>query len=118
LPSAITWGANMISKITVAMAIATIAIGVSSSADASTWRANHPRRAEVNARLENQRDRITQERKEGELTKAQAHDLRTEDKGVRAQERYDTSENGGHITKTEQARLNREENGVSQQIGK
>jgi hypothetical protein len=111
-------GANMISKITVAMAIATIAFGVTSSADASSWRANHQRRAEVNSRLENQGDRITQERKEGELTKGQAHDLRAEDRGIRAQERYDASKNGGHITKTEQAQLNREENGVSRQIGK
>ena len=82
------------------------------------WRAAHPRRAEVNARLANQDRRIHQERKEGEITAAQAHDLHAEDRGIRAQKRYDAGLHNGHITRAEQAQLNHEENRVSRQIGR
>jgi hypothetical protein len=83
----------------------------------ASWSTSHPRRDEVNDRLANQTRRIHQERKEGDLTAAQAHDLHQEDKGILAQERFDASSNGGHITKAEQRSLNRQENSVSQQIG-
>ena len=91
--------------------------GMATAADAS-WRTAHPRRAEVNARLANQDRRIHEERREGEITAAQAHDLHAEDRGIRAQERYDASLHNGHITRAEQSRLNHEENQVSRQIGR
>src|SRR5579863_7904702 len=103
--------------ILMAMTIALTGAAFVSSADAN-WRTSHPRRAEVNARLNNQARRIHQERKEGEITGAQAADLHAEDRGIRAQERFDASHNGGHITKAEQGQLNHEENGVSHQIGR
>ena len=53
-----------------------------------------------------------------EISKAQARDLRAEDRGIRAQERFAASRRGGHVTKAQQRRLNREENGVSRQIGR
>jgi len=102
----------------IAMTIALTAAGLASSADAAGWRAHHPRRAEVNSRLNNQDRRINTERREGEITGAQARDLHAEDRGIRAQERFDASQNGGHITRAEQGQLNREENGVSGQIGR
>jgi hypothetical protein len=77
----------------------------------------HPRRAEVNARLANQDRRIHRERKEGDITAAQAKDLHQEDHGIRADERFDASNDNGHITKAEQHSLNQQENSVSQQIG-
>jgi len=51
-----------------------LALGIAgiSSASADTWAQKHPRRAEVNGRLGNQNRRIHTERKEGELTAAQA----------------------------------------------
>jgi hypothetical protein len=98
-------------------ALAVAGLSLATSADAA-WRANHPRRAEVNARLANQDRRIHQERKEGEITAAQAHDLHAEDRGIRAQERYDASLHDGHITRAEQAQLNHQENQVSGQIGR
>jgi len=88
------------------------------TASAATWAQKHPRRAEVNARLAHQDRRIHQERKEGEITAAQAHDLHVEDRGIRAQERFDASQNNGHITKAEQRQMNKEENQVSAQIGR
>ena len=100
-----------------AASLAVAGISMVTTADAG-WRTTHPRRAEVNARLANQDRRIHQERKEGEITAAQAHDLHVEDRGIRAQERYDASLHNGHITRAEQAQLNHEENQVSRQIGR
>ena len=82
------------------------------------WNKDHPRRAEVNKRLANQDKRINQERKEGELSKAQAQKLHREDRQIRGEERAMASQNGGHITKQEQRTLNQQENAVSKQIGK
>ena len=103
-------------SILLAAAMAVASSGFAASANAA-WATHHPRRAEVNARLANQDHRIHQERKEGEITAAQAHDLHAEDRGIRAQERYDASLNSGHITRAQQAQLNHEENQVSRQIG-
>ena len=88
------------------------------SASAKGWRATHPRRAEVNSRLNRQDHRINAERREGEITPAQGHDLHAEDRGIRAQERFDASQDGGHITAAQRHSLNQQENGVSQQIGR
>ena len=107
----------MKSKFASALLMAGIAIGLSSNAYADTWAAKHPRRAEVNHRLANQNARIHQERKDGQITKTQAADLHAEDRGIRAQERFDASKDGGHITKAEQGQINHEENQVSRQIG-
>ena len=82
------------------------------------WEKTHPRREQVNDRLENQNRRINREVKEGELTKAQAHKLHAEDRKIRQEERDMASLNGGHITKGEQRVLNQQENAVSKQIGK
>jgi hypothetical protein len=63
-------------------------------------------------------DSGNQERKEGEITKAQAQKLHKEDRQIRGEERAMASQNGGHITKQEQKTLNQQENAVSRQIGK
>jgi hypothetical protein len=54
--------------------------------------------------------------KAGTLTKGQAAQLHHEDHQVRQEERAMPSQNGGHITKTEQKALNQQENGISNQI--
>jgi hypothetical protein len=111
---------NMLMKnIAVASLLALSVVGLGfNSASAMGWRANHPRRAEVNSRLNRQDHRINVERREGEITGAQAHDLHAEDRGIRAQERFDASQNGGHITRSEQQSLNGQENNVSREIGR
>jgi Skp family chaperone for outer membrane proteins len=90
----------------------------SGSASAAAWRKDHPRRAEVNARLANQNKRINTEVAEGEMSQAQAAKLHREDHQIRQEERAMASQNGGHITKAEQQALNQQENKVSRQIGK
>lgn len=100
---------------------ATLLLGgmsVSSFADEGQFDKTHPRRAEVNQRLNNQDKRINKEVKEGEMSKAKATRLHKNDRHIRKEERAMASQNGGHITKQEQKTLNRQENAVSKQIGK
>ena len=82
------------------------------------WEKDHPRREQVNNRLANQNKRINNEVKQGELTKGQAAQLHKQDHQIRQEERAMASQNGGHITKLEQATLNQQENRVSKEIGK
>ena len=82
------------------------------------WKKDHPRRAEVNHRLQHQDRRINKERKEGEINKSQAAGLHKQDRQIRHEERDMASQNGSHITKQEQKTLNQQENSVSREIGK
>lgn len=92
--------------------------GLTTTALADTqWQKNHPRREQVNNRLANQNQRIHQEVKEGDLTRTQAAKLHKEDRQIRREERLMASQNGGHITKSEQKVLNQQENAVSKKIG-
>ena len=103
------------------VAAATLALsGVATGAlaDDTQWQKDHPRREQVNNRLANQNQRIKTERKDGQINKAQAQKLHSEDHAIRQEERTMASTNGGHITKSEQKSLNQQENQVSQQIGK
>ena len=91
--------------------------GLTGTVSAETaWQKNHPRRTQVNHRLENQDRRIHQDVKNGTLTKAQASTLHHEDHQVRQEERDMASQNGGHITKPEQRVLNSQENKISSEI--
>jgi hypothetical protein len=110
------------------MRIATLAIagltlamaaGAATGALADTrWDHQHPRRDQVNDRLENQNRRIRIERREGEISPWQARRLHGEDYRIRLQEQRFARHDHGHITAREQRRLNREENHVSRQIGR
>ena len=106
-------------KVTSAVICLALLSTAATSASADTrWQSKHPRREQVNNRLANQNQRITAERKEGDLTHAQAQALRSSDKSIRAQERADAAINGSHITKAEQHTLNQELNANSQAIGR
>jgi hypothetical protein len=106
---------------TVAMAMMMVfAVGMVSSTFAAEGQFDkrHPRRAQVNQRLNNQDKRINKEVKEGQMSKGKAAKLHKEDRQIRKEERAMASQNGGHITKQEQKTLNQQENSVSKQIGK
>jgi hypothetical protein len=85
-------------------------------AQQTPFQKTHPRRAEVNKRLDNQNNRIDQGLKNGKLTQAQAAQLHKEDQGIRKEERNMAAKDGGHITRQDQKKLNRQENKVSKQI--
>jgi len=94
-----------------------LAAGAATGASADMrWDANHPRRAEVNARLHAQNLRIHEARREGELNARQAHRLHVADRHIRLRERAFARRHDGHISRGEQFRLNHQENRVSQQI--
>jgi hypothetical protein len=100
-----------------AMSLALSGIATTAMAE-DQWQKDHPRRTEVNKRLGNQNNRIHNEVKDGQISKAQAAQLHSEDHGIRQEERTMASHDGGHFTKADQRSLNQQENAVSQQIGK
>jgi hypothetical protein len=102
------------------VAAATLALtALAGNALAETqWQKDHPRRTQVNSRLNNQNKRIHNEVKDGQISKSQAKQLHSEDHAIRSEERTMASTDGGHITKTDQKALNQQENAVSKQIGK
>ena len=98
------------------LAALVVPLGVTAPAGAQTFDQTHPRRAEVTARLANQNTRIKQGVRDGQLTQGEAGAMRADDRAIRAEERADAAVNGGHITRAEQAQINRQENANSRTI--
>jgi hypothetical protein len=67
----------------------------------------HPRRNEVNTRVENQRERINQGLKNGKFTGQEAQQLRANDRAIKQQEHADVKANGGYLTPAQQNQLTR-----------
>lgn len=84
----------------------------------SAWERAHPRRDQVLDRTQHLNARIRHERREGELTGAQAHRLHTQVRQTRLEQRSMAHTNGGYITKAQQAGLNQQENAISRQVGR
>ncbi|MDB5803188.1 MAG: hypothetical protein JWN73_510 [Betaproteobacteria bacterium] len=103
-------------SIVTAAVISTVMLAVSGSAMAETqWQKDHPRRAEVNSRINNQNAKTHNEVANGKLTPAQGAQLHKEDHQIRQEERTMAAQHGGHITKQDQRILNRQENQVNAQ---
>jgi hypothetical protein len=99
-----------------ALFIACMGFANISMAQDGSFAKNHPRRSEVNHRLNNQDHRIDKKVKNGQMSRREAHNLHRRDHQMRKEERRMASHHGGHITKREQNRLNRQENHVSHKI--
>ena len=99
-----------------AMVILCITLTQSVFAGTGHWSQTHPRRAEVNQRLNNQNRRIDNKVKDGKMSRAEAGRLHHQDHQIRHEERAMASQNHGHITKQEQKTLNQQENGTSRRI--
>jgi hypothetical protein len=76
----------------------------------------HPRVRQVNRRFERQQDRIAAGVKSGQLTPRETANLETKEAALKSEERTFRLENGGSLTRGEQARLNKQENNLSEQI--
>ena len=76
----------------------------------------HPRRNEVNTRVDNQRERINQGLKNGKLTGQEAQQLRANDRAIKQQEHADVKANGGYLTRAQQKQINQEKKANSQLI--
>ena len=100
------------------LSVATLvgSLGLTARVEAQTFNQTHPRRAEVNSRLENQNVRITNGVKDGQLTHGEAKAMRADDHAIRAEERADAAVNGGHITRAEQRNINNQESANSRAI--
>ncbi len=70
----------------------------------------HPRRDEINTRIEDQNERINQGVTKGTITGQQAQQLRANDLAIKQQERADVKANGGYLTPAQQKQLNQELN--------
>jgi len=76
----------------------------------------HPRRSEVNTRLNKQNARIKNKVADGKMSKSEASKLHAHDHQVRQEERDMAAQNHGHITKQEDKTLNQQENKNSHKI--
>ena len=91
--------------------------GIAANAMAETqWNKDHPRRHEVNQRLNNQNRRIDHKVATGQMTRAQAAALHQDDRQIRQEERDMAHQDNTHITRQEQRTLNQQENQVSKDI--
>lgn len=94
-------------------------VGLGTAASAETrWQRHHPRQHEVLHRAHHQIARVNRERREGEITGAQARADRAVDRGIIRQDHADARANGGYITRGQQRQINAEENAQSRTIGK
>jgi uncharacterized lipoprotein YajG len=78
----------------------------------------HPRVNEVNAREENQQQRIGNGVKNGSLSPAETANLEKREASVQSQEQRDMAKHNGHLTKAEQNHLNARQNRISRSIAK
>jgi hypothetical protein len=92
--------------------------GATQLANAQTWEDAHPRRAQVQERLDNQHGRINEQLREGEISPREARALHAQDRFIRDEERFMARQNGGYITPAQQRALNQQENTVSRAIGR
>lgn len=98
-------------------AVAFVAIMLATSASAQEkFDKTHPRRAQVNSRLNNQNARVDNKVDNGKMSKGEAAKIHGQDHAIRKEERRDAAANGGHITKAEQKHINHQENKVSKEI--
>jgi hypothetical protein len=99
-----------------AILVAFLGIANISMAQDGNFAKNHPRRAEVNQRLNNQDRRINRDVRNGDISRRQANRLHQRDHQIRREERRMAYRHDGHITRREQNRLNRQENHMSRRI--
>jgi len=78
----------------------------------------HPRVNEVNARQERQQQRIANGVKNGSLSPKETANLEKRENHIQNEEKRDMATNGGHLTKAEQNRINRQQNHISKSIYK
>ncbi len=76
----------------------------------------HPRVNEVQGRIDNQENRVDKGINKGQLTPGQAARDTRRDARVERQLKRDEAKHGGHITKAEQNKINRELNKNSRDI--
>src|SRR6516165_3682232 len=92
---------NCSAKTFIIAAIGILSISANSAFAETWWEKTHPRRDQVNDRLENQDRRINRELHEGEISPWRASQLHREDRTIRNEERSMSAFDHGHITRGE-----------------
>jgi Skp family chaperone for outer membrane proteins len=92
------------------LSIMTVAITTTLATSTMAGTSDH----RVNHRQHNQHERIGQGVKSGELTKGEAKDLRSDQKGIRQEEQQFKSD--GKMTKDERQELHQDQNAASKEI--
>jgi hypothetical protein len=105
---------------TVLVLVGSLSLTQSASADNTK---PHPRRKEVNGRLNNQQKRVDNGLANGSLKPGQAKKIQNQDARIKQQEQRDVRQNerdgrGATLTKGQQNQLNREENHTSNEISR
>jgi hypothetical protein len=77
---------------------------------------NHPRVNEINKREQKQQNRIANGVKSGQLTPGETTRLEKRENRLVKNEKRDMAKDGGHLTKRDQAKLNREANRTSKGV--
>ena len=95
---------------------AAFAILLSAPAFAQDVDPGHPHVNEIQGRIDNQENRVNQGIGQGQINGKQAARDEARDARVERQLQRDEAKHGGHITKGEQAKLNRELNHNSKAI--
>jgi hypothetical protein len=76
----------------------------------------HPRVNQVNQRRTNQRGRIRQGVRSGQLSNGERRSLNTQEGAIHSEEHTMRSEDDGHLTHADQRSLNQQQNVVSKDI--
>jgi len=118
----------MKNKITISLlvlAVGGVLLAGSASAQTSTAGAGpgvvdpgHPRVNQVNGREANQQKRIANGIKNNQLNAKQASNLEKREASVQNREQKDMAAHNGHLTKSEQKGINRQQNRISDSIYK
>jgi len=78
----------------------------------------HPRVNQVNRRETRQQNRIANGVKNGSLSPHETANLERREASVQRREQRDMAEHNGHLTKKEQAGINRQQNRISRSIAR
>ncbi len=107
---------NPNTKFSMISAAVALAVALSGPAFAQATDPDHPRVNEIQGRIDNQENRVNQGIGQGQVNGKQAARDDARDARVERQLQRDEARHGGHITKREQAHLNRELNRNSRAI--
>ncbi len=102
----------------VGSAAAQTATSTTSGAGPGVVDPGHPRVNQVNRREGKQQQRIANGISNGSLNPKEAAHLEKREAGVEIREQADMAKHNGHLTKAEQARINRQQNRISHSIAR
>jgi hypothetical protein len=115
---------NKVTKSLLVLAAGMLFVGVSAAQTTTSGAGpgvddpGHPRVNEVNAREGVQQQRIANGVQNGSLSPKETANLENRENHIQNEEKRDMAKNGGHLTKAEQNKINRQQNHVSRSIYK